>query len=89
MTETTDCAGCGHSRYDHYYAYRSMRLNACWSCTCALYLTPRDACLQTLRHRSRDGDPEVDHRMADDALLTYINDPEITEAFHAIRKWYA
>jgi hypothetical protein len=35
------------------------------------------------------GDIEVDHGRADDFLLAYINDPEITEAFDLIEKWYA
>lgn len=33
-------------------------------------------------------DEEIAHQDADDALLAYINDAEITEAFKAIRKWY-
>lgn len=35
------------------------------------------------------GDEEVDHANADDALLEFINDPEVTVAFEAIDKWYA
>lgn len=33
--------------------------------------------------------PEVEHRRADDALVEFINDPEIAEAYYAISKWYA
>lgn len=40
-----------------------------------------------LNHPS--GDTEVDHCNADDALLEFINDPEITEAFNKTEKWYA
>lgn len=39
--------------------------------------------------RSMKGDEEVQHIFADQALLDYINDPQITEAFSSIRKWYA
>ena len=35
------------------------------------------------------GDAEEWHIDADDALLAYINDPEISEAYRAIKKWYA
>ena len=35
------------------------------------------------------GDIEADHCKADDLLLAYINDPEVTAAFEAIDKWYA
>jgi hypothetical protein len=44
--------------------------------------------LARLRDEER-GDPEVAHSEADDALLEYINDVDITEAFGAIEKWYA
>jgi hypothetical protein len=36
-----------------------------------------------------EDDPEDDHPAADKALLTFINDPEVTAAFDAIRKWYS
>jgi hypothetical protein len=36
-----------------------------------------------------EGDEEVNHVKADDLLLEYINDPEITLAFESIDKWYA
>jgi hypothetical protein len=34
-------------------------------------------------------DPERAHSEADGALLEFINDPTVTEAFDAIKKWYA
>lgn len=37
----------------------------------------------------RGGDPEANHEEADDLLLRYIDDPGVTEAFRAIKKWYA
>jgi len=36
-----------------------------------------------------DGDCENNHGRADDALLEYINDKAITQAFEMIEKWYA
>ena len=39
--------------------------------------------------RNEDGDTESIHMEADAALLDYINDKDITKAFHAIYKWYA
>ena len=35
------------------------------------------------------GDEERDHITADGLLLHYINDKDITLAFHNIPKWYA
>ena len=35
------------------------------------------------------GDKEGDHILADSLLLKFIADPEVTEAFDAIGKWYA
>ena len=34
-------------------------------------------------------DKEKAHVLADEALLTYIKDKEIANAFHEIEKWYA
>ena len=47
--------------------------------------------LDLLRQISKRGDtgPEEDHADADGFLLQYIGDPEITEAYDAIHKWYA
>ena len=35
------------------------------------------------------GDHEIMHSTCDNALLEYINDPEITDAFNKGIKWYA
>lgn len=35
------------------------------------------------------GDTEYAHETADKALLAFINDPEVTAAFDALKKWYA
>lgn len=48
----------------------------------------RDEVLKRLRSL-HSGDEEVDHLDADGALLEYINDPEISQAFNEIPKWYA
>lgn len=34
-------------------------------------------------------DPEKAHSQADDALIAYIDDPDVTRAFNNIDKWYA
>lgn len=49
----------------------------------------RDKLLELLRSLAGSGDPETAHSMADDALLEYISDPEVSDAFNAIDKWYA
>lgn len=48
----------------------------------------REKLLEKLR-ALRLEDPERGHIDADQALLDYIDDPEVTEAFEAIGKWYA
>lgn len=35
------------------------------------------------------GDPEAAHSNADELLLSYINDPDIRDAYSKIKKWYA
>lgn len=56
----------------------------------------RDELLQKLREcivmsggPDGSGDPEAAHSVADDALLEYINDAEISAAFDDIYRWYA
>ena len=34
-------------------------------------------------------DPEENHVNADEALLSFINDEEISEAFNKLEKWYS
>ncbi len=45
--------------------------------------------LKTLEELRKHDDPEDDHPKADQALLDYIGDLEISEAFNAITRWYA
>jgi len=51
----------------------------------------KDELLTQLRHLATmdEGDIETNHMEADDLLLKYINDAEITQAYEAIYKWYA
>ena len=47
---------------------------------------------EDLIKRLRDcnsGDTENDHLTADDLLLEYIDDKEITDAYNEVDKWYA
>lgn len=41
------------------------------------------------RCKNNDGDPEVAHCEADEALLKFIGDAEVTALFESIEKWYA
>lgn len=53
----------------------------------------RDELLAVLRICKVDGDAfgdhEDTHERADTALLAYINDPDIADAYNAIMRWYA
>ena len=49
----------------------------------------KDELIIILNRCALDGDTEVAHGRADDALIDYINDPEIALAFDSIEKWYA
>lgn len=48
----------------------------------------KDELLEILKD-SKEHDAEISHEDADEALLKYINDPEITEAFMAMTRWYS
>ncbi len=49
----------------------------------------RDELLQKLKDLEEAHDVESAHVEADSLLLVYIDDAEISEAFHDIPKWYA
>lgn len=50
----------------------------------------REGLLKVLKELSEiKHDPEVAHSEADEAILRYINDPEIEKAFEEVPKWYA
>lgn len=46
-------------------------------------------CLEKLKEASENMDTEAAHGDADDALIEFINDPEITDAYNKVHKWYA
>lgn len=48
----------------------------------------REELLVRLR-AARAEDEETGHVDADEALLEYIDDPEVTRLFEALPKWYA
>ena len=45
--------------------------------------------LKILKKCAANSDCEMAHGDADDALLEFIGDPEIIDAFEKIEKWYA
>ena len=45
--------------------------------------------LLTILRSAQTGDTESAHVDADAALIEYINDPEVTAAYRAVKKWYA
>ena len=49
----------------------------------------RDELLTKLRECAETPDPEVAHELADEALIEYINDAAVTEAFEQVDRWYA
>lgn len=49
----------------------------------------KEELLAKLRELQAPSDPEIAHNEADDALLEFIDDVEVTEAFRKIKKWYA
>jgi hypothetical protein len=49
----------------------------------------KEELIAALKALVADGPSEESHKEADDWLLQYINDPDITAAFVAIAKWYA
>lgn len=49
----------------------------------------RDDLIEILKDLAKSDDYEVTHSLADLALVKYINDNEIEEAYDNIGKWYA
>ncbi len=49
----------------------------------------REILLKRLGECADNHDAECAHADADEALLDYINDPEITAAWQKVEKWYA
>lgn len=49
----------------------------------------KEELLKRLKELQGEGDTEAAHSIADNLLIEFINDPDITEAYEAIDKWYA
>ncbi len=49
----------------------------------------KEMLLKKLKAYAKYLDTESAHYEADQALLQYINDPEIVEAYRAVEKWYS
>lgn len=49
----------------------------------------KESLLNALRECRDSGDTEGAHSDADDALLAFIGDAEIKEAYREVPKWYA
>lgn len=49
----------------------------------------RDEIIQILKDLSIDDDYEVTHGLADYAIIKYINDKEIEDAYNEVGKWYS
>jgi len=49
----------------------------------------KEELIRKLSELQSSGDTEQAHSDADDLLVEYINDAEISEAYNAIDKWFA
>ena len=49
----------------------------------------KDELKEKLKHYATMKDMEEAHKYADDALLKYINDEEVTMLYERINRWYA
>lgn len=49
----------------------------------------KEELINKLNELSESGDTEMAHLRADKALLEYIDDEEISEAYNSWGKWYA
>lgn len=49
----------------------------------------KEALIERLKTLAEWDDNEAAHIEADDALIEYIDDNDVKEAFDSIRKWYA
>lgn len=45
--------------------------------------------IKKLENECNTGDCEMDHAIADQLLLDFIDDIRVTHAFNAIEKWYS
>ncbi|MCK9556366.1 hypothetical protein M0R36_11250 [bacterium] len=49
----------------------------------------KDELIKRLNEIKDEGGGEGGHMEADDLLLEYINDPDISKAFNEIERWYS
>jgi len=49
----------------------------------------KEELLAKLAECAENSDTEIAHVNADEALLAFINDSEITKAFDSVPRWYA
>lgn len=49
----------------------------------------REELLAVLRKCAENGDIEVAHLEADEALISFIDDAEVSEVWEQIARWYA
>lgn len=61
----------------------------CADCGCGIRYFDKENLLSELKRLKEERDHEVAHVDADEALLKFINDDEVSKAFYEIEKWYA
>ena len=49
----------------------------------------KEELITILRSNAQTEDTASAHVVVDNALIDYINDPEITAAYQAVKKWYS
>lgn len=49
----------------------------------------KQALIKNLKRLESDEDTERGHVLADQLIIDYIGDEDISAAYHAINKWYA
>jgi len=87
----------GDSNYAHANAVRIVEcVNACKSIENPLKVIPKllnkngkEETIARLKECVENSDTEAAHSDADAALLNYINDEEISDAWLAVKRWYA
>lgn len=52
-------------------------------------MSPKEWTIQKLKECQTNDDTEASHSKADQILLDYISDPDITAEYKKINKWYA
>lgn len=85
--QPTDTEGLEHTKYCHSHCGAYCR------CDCHTPPLPESndgaGELIAALKACNSSDIEADHADADQLLIDYINNPQVTEAYNAIDKWYA